>query len=676
MIAMIAPLGAQLMMMTVMLADGRWMFALMVVPGAIGCAAMLVASAITRKRRRSGIGSGAGAGYGEAAGSGEPGVSDGRGAAAVDFSSIRSRSLMALMNDEEATDPLLWRTIVRWWLAPPSMDAPLGMSHDGTFRLDLTRRGPHALVAGTTGSGKSVLLQIWCAYLACRNPPSRLNFVFLDFKGGSAFSGLEHLPHTVGCVSDLNLRHAVRALEALEQELRRREHLVAAHRTSDINGLTDPPPRLMVVVDEFHALRSQLPDYVERLVRVAALGRSLGMHLIACTQNPMGQISADMKANIAVSICLRVRDGMQSAELIGDGRAAAISPALPGAAYCHDGESASALRCASAEAMSHIVDAIGQAATFHGMVRSRPLFTPPLPRTVERLPCDDADDMGGTSDGGVAGGGAGRNDSGHGESPSMRGPDAASGSDAASGPSEGGIPPRTIPFSLGDTGIGVFTAHLPLDAGGIGIIGPTGRGKSTLIRTLAQQLLDCGNVEVTLTTRESGEYVTRRLRRRRDAMRSRTRAPACARPGPCPQPPRIIWLLDDADDLFDPFCEQATAQRLRDAFADRRATIIFAVHTSRHLRVPEHCATRIVFPTGERANDLMNGVSAQMLSQLDADDLATPGRAVLVLHGRSTLIQCPSPRADSSADSPKTCTLENPWAKALEKSADSWLSVL
>ena len=135
------------------------------------------------------------------------------------------------------------------------------------------------------------------------NGPEHLNFVFLDFKGGSAFRKLERLPHTVGSVCDLDLAHAVRALRALEAELTRREQLSAAVHASDIRDMVNPPPRLIVVIDEFHALKDQLPDYVNRLVRIASLGRSLGMYLIACTQNPMGQVSADMKANMSVSIC-------------------------------------------------------------------------------------------------------------------------------------------------------------------------------------------------------------------------------------------------------------------------------------------------------------------------------------------------------------------------------------
>ena len=124
--------------------------------------------------------------------------------------------------------------------------------------------------------------------MAVRNPPDRLHFVFLDFKGGSAFSVIERLPHTVGSVCDLDLNHAVRALRGAGAGAATQEHLVAAERVGSIGQLQSPPPSLIVVIDEFHALNNQLPDYVDRLVRIASLGRSLGMHVIACTQNPLG----------------------------------------------------------------------------------------------------------------------------------------------------------------------------------------------------------------------------------------------------------------------------------------------------------------------------------------------------------------------------------------------------
>lgn len=110
-------------------------------------------------------------------------------------------------------DALPWRTITRTWLSSTS-SCPIGVTEHGLFRTDLQRSGPHAMVAGTTGSGKSELLISWCLSLAMQYSPDDLHFVFLDFKGGSTFNALEHLPHTVGNVCDLDLFHAIRALNA------------------------------------------------------------------------------------------------------------------------------------------------------------------------------------------------------------------------------------------------------------------------------------------------------------------------------------------------------------------------------------------------------------------------------------------------------------------------------
>ncbi|HCQ26898.1 MAG TPA: cell division protein FtsK, partial [Bifidobacterium longum] len=336
MFAAACPMIAQALMMVILLLHGQWLFAAMIAPGIFACLVSLLLTlpsppgpekAPDPQQATIDVGI--------------TGDADDR---AADLRHAPSQPIESLLHFAR----LPWRAIVGRWLEPLDLAVPIGMTGSEPLMLDLNRQGPHALVAGTTGSGKSVLLQSWCLALASMNGPEHLNFVFLDFKGGSAFRKLERLPHTVGSVCDLDLAHAVRALRALEAELTRREQLSAAVHASDIRDMVNPPPRLIVVIDEFHALKDQLPDYVNRLVRIASLGRSLGMYLIACTQNPMGQVSADMKANMSVSICLRVRDRLQSCELLGDGRAADLSPAMPGAAFCNDSEQVTAFRCATA----------------------------------------------------------------------------------------------------------------------------------------------------------------------------------------------------------------------------------------------------------------------------------------------------------------------------------------
>ncbi len=166
------------------------------------------------------------------------------------------------------------------------------------------------LVGGTTGSGKSELLQALVTGLAVTNRPDELGFVLVDYKGGSAFSDCARLPHTVGLVTDLDAHLTARALTSLDAEMKRRERLFAqasAPRTSTTTAAAasvcrELPPlaRLVIVVDEFKALADEFPDFIDGLVRVAALGRSLGLHLVLATQRPAGIVSADMRANVAL----------------------------------------------------------------------------------------------------------------------------------------------------------------------------------------------------------------------------------------------------------------------------------------------------------------------------------------------------------------------------------------
>jgi len=206
--------------------------------------------------------------------------------------------------------------------------------------LDLLADGPHALIAGTTGSGKSELLQALVLSLALRYPPSRLALVLVDFKGGAGLGRCGELPHVVGKVTDLDPVEAGRALDGLRAELRRREQLLAAHGVGDLEdlrALTTAPPRLVVVVDELKALVEDLPDFVPRLVRVAAQGRSLGIHLVLATQRPSGVVDAQLRANVAVRICLRVADTADSTDVVDRPDAAAIPVDLPGRAVLRCG---------------------------------------------------------------------------------------------------------------------------------------------------------------------------------------------------------------------------------------------------------------------------------------------------------------------------------------------------
>ncbi|WP_194915930.1 FtsK/SpoIIIE domain-containing protein [Catenulispora rubra] len=230
----------------------------------------------------------------------------------------------------------------RWTMGGETTMAMLGESFDGAFGIDIRRDGPHGLIAGTTGAGKSELLQTIVASLAVANKPTAMTFVLVDYKGGSAFKDCVQLPHTVGMVTDLDNHLVERALESLGAELKRREHILAEAGAKDIEDYGDirrknthlaPMPRLLIVIDEFASMVRELPDFVTGLVNIAQRGRSLGIHLLLATQRPSGVVSPEIRANTNLRIALRVTDGNESSDVIDDPSAGFISKSTPGRAY-------------------------------------------------------------------------------------------------------------------------------------------------------------------------------------------------------------------------------------------------------------------------------------------------------------------------------------------------------
>ncbi|MEU4426119.1 FtsK/SpoIIIE domain-containing protein [Actinoplanes sp. NPDC024001] len=229
----------------------------------------------------------------------------------------------------------------RWHRADPvALAAPLGVTDRGVFTLDLIRDGPHGLVGGTTGSGKSELLRSLVAALAANTDPSRLTFVLMDYKGGAAFDECARLPHTVGLVTDLDEQLGERALRALEAELRHRERRLREVRADNLieyvrGGAAerDPLPRLVVVIDEFATMAKELPDFLTALVGIAQRGRTLGVHLILATQRPSGAVNDNIRTNTNLRVALRVQDAADSVDVIGVREAAEVSRLLPGRAY-------------------------------------------------------------------------------------------------------------------------------------------------------------------------------------------------------------------------------------------------------------------------------------------------------------------------------------------------------
>ncbi|WP_375399528.1 FtsK/SpoIIIE domain-containing protein [uncultured Amnibacterium sp.] len=201
---------------------------------------------------------------------------------------------------------------------------------DGTdpVEVDLVRDGPHAVVGGTTGSGKSGLLTAWVLALATSHPASRLQLLLVDCKGGAAFDAVRDLPQVAGVVTDLDPAGALRAIAGLTAELVRRERALRAAAVPDV-AATDLP-RLVIVVDEFRTLLERAPQLADVFVDIGARGRSLGVHLLLCTQRPTG-LGSELLANCGLRIALRMQDGADSVALIGTPAAASL-PRNPGAA--------------------------------------------------------------------------------------------------------------------------------------------------------------------------------------------------------------------------------------------------------------------------------------------------------------------------------------------------------
>ncbi|MGY3567538.1 FtsK/SpoIIIE domain-containing protein [Sinomonas sp. RB5] len=246
---------------------------------------------------------------------------------------------------------------------------PLGRSERGTVLLDLVAHGPHLLVAGTTGSGKSEFLRTLVAAAAATHSPGRLTFLLVDFKGGSGLEPLAGLPHCVGLVTDLAGGGMDRALASLRAELKRRERMLGRVRAADVVDyarLADDLPRLVLVVDEFRMLVEEAPAALAELMRIATVGRSLGMHLVMATQRPQGALSADIRANVATSIVLRMQHDAESSDVLGSPLAARIPAGRPGRAYLAVGgdeplafQSASLGLSTAAPAAVRIADAHG-----------------------------------------------------------------------------------------------------------------------------------------------------------------------------------------------------------------------------------------------------------------------------------------------------------------------------
>lgn len=202
------------------------------------------------------------------------------------------------------------------------LPATIGLGERGSVTVDIVGDGPHAIVTGMTGTGKSELLVSWVTAIATANGPDRVAFVLADFKGGTAFEPLRALKQVVAVITDLDEEGARRGVSSLTAELRRREAVLAAAGARDVGDVS--MPRLVIVVDEFAALLAEHPDLGAVFTDIAARGRALGMHLILGTQRAAGVIREALAANCPLRISLRVVDSADSRLMIGTDAAAAL----------------------------------------------------------------------------------------------------------------------------------------------------------------------------------------------------------------------------------------------------------------------------------------------------------------------------------------------------------------
>lgn len=230
--------------------------------------------------------------------------------------------------------------LTRWKENNPvlTLQAPIGMNSDGgLFYLDIHEKahGPHGLIAGMTGSGKSEFIISYILSLAVNYSPNEVAFILIDYKGGGLTGAFENesyrLPHLAGTITNLDGAMITRSLLSIQSELRRRQAVfnearkISGEATMDIykyqklyrDGLVgEPLPHLLIISDEFAELKAQQPEFMTQLISTARIGRSLGVHLILATQKPNGVVNEQIWANSKFKVCLKVQDRADSMDML------------------------------------------------------------------------------------------------------------------------------------------------------------------------------------------------------------------------------------------------------------------------------------------------------------------------------------------------------------------------
>lgn len=262
-----------------------------------------------------------------------------------------------------------------------SLTAAIGMQGTRPAVVDLVVDGPHAIVAGVTGSGKSELLITWILALCRTHSPRDVVFLLADFKGGTAFDALSAVPHVTGVITDLDGAGARRAIESLRAEIRTREAAIAGAGARDISDARVSLPRLVVVVDEFAALLGDHPELHAVFTDVAARGRALGIHLVLGTQRAAGVIRESLLANCPLRVSLRVTDAADSRAVLGTDDAAHLPGGPPGRGHAYVRRAGDAVPQRVRIALSDETDVMAASAHADGSAIRRP-WLPALPSVL------------------------------------------------------------------------------------------------------------------------------------------------------------------------------------------------------------------------------------------------------------------------------------------------------
>lgn len=441
--------------------------------------------------------------------------------AAMDLAPIRDVSAatatsevprQVLLLDVLELDPLSADAVRDRWdrhRDDPGLGAPLGMGPAGVVSIDLRRDGPHGLTAGTTGAGKSELLQSYVAALAATYPASKLTFVLVDYKGGAAFKDCVDLPHTVGFFTDLDPHLAQRALVSLNAELRRREHVLGHAGAKDLIDLErrDPanaPANLFIVFDEFAFLKKEVPEFVAGVIDIAQRGRSLGVHLMLATQRPSGVVDDHIRANTNLRIALRIADEADSNDVLDRPDAAHIPKGLPGRAFVRTGHT----------------DVVVVQAAYGGAVSGT---SGQMPTRVTPFALAPGLRSAGPSGGGAGGGGGGGGGAGDDEEERptdlQRLVSAIREAHVAAA-----IPDQPLPWLPpvdGDVELGVLLRDHALPAGSTELVTPLGLSDVPEAQAIRPAFLDLGDVGHLLVYGTSGSGKTTLLRSMAASLASR-----------------------------------------------------------------------------------------------------------------------------------------------------------